>query len=136
MRHNRLVMAGAMIAIASTALAGCSSGSAGSSSSASPKTITMWIYPVIADKVAHSAYWDSTIKAFEAKHEDVTVKYEIFPWTNRDESLGTAIAAGKGPDVVYLIPDQLPVYAKSIEPIESYLPKEQMDDILPNVANS
>lgn len=136
MRHNRLVMAGAMIAIASTALAGCSSGSAGSSSSASPKTITMWIYPVITDKVAHSTYWDSTIKAFEAEHKNVKVNYEIFPWANRDEALATAIAAGKGPDVVYLIPDQLPVYAKSIEPIENYLSATQKNDILPNVVSS
>jgi len=134
MRYKRMITATAVAATAAVALAGCSGGSGQSDSS--KKTVTMWIYPVIADETAHKAFWDSTIKAFEAKHKNITVNYEVYPWANRDESLATAIAAGKGPDLVYLIPDQLSTYQKSIEPMDAYLPAAQKKDILKNVTES
>ena len=132
MRHTRLLAGSAMAAAAAMTLVGCSSGSTDSGE----QTVTMWIYPVIADEAAHRDYWDGLVKAYEAEHENVTVKYEIYPWANRDESLATAIAANKAPDLVYLIPDQLSTYQKSIEPMDEYLPAEQQDDILDNVADS
>ncbi|MFF2051415.1 extracellular solute-binding protein [Leifsonia sp. NPDC058194] len=134
MRYTKTITAAAVAATAALALAGCSGSSGGSDGS--KKTVTMWIYPVIADEAKHKTFWDDTVKAFEAEHKDITVKYEIYPWANRDESLSTAIAAGKGPDLVYLIPDQLSTYQKSIEPMDSYLPSAQKKDILDNVAES
>ncbi|QIZ97638.1 extracellular solute-binding protein [Leifsonia sp. PS1209] len=134
MRYKKMITATAVAATAAIALAGCSGGSG--ESDTSKKTVTMWIYPVIADEKAHKTFWDSTIKAFEAEHKNITVKYEIYPWANRDESLATAIAAGKGPDLVYLIPDQLSTYQKSIEPMDAYLPSAQKKDILDNVTKS
>ena len=107
MRYKKMITAAAVAGASALALAGCSGTSGDSGGS---KTVTMWIYPVIADEAAHKSFWDKTVKAFEAEHKDVTVKYEIYPWANRDESLSTAIAAGKGPDLVYLIPDQLSTY--------------------------
>ncbi|MET4159202.1 multiple sugar transport system substrate-binding protein [Agromyces sp. PvR057] len=132
MRHKRLLAGSAMAAVAAMTLVGCSSGSADSGE----QTVTMWIYPVIADEASHRDYWDGIVKAYEADHENVTVKYEIYPWANRDESLATAIAANKAPDLVYLIPDQLSTYQNSIEPMDEYLPAEQKDDILDNVVDS
>ncbi|MGW8482483.1 ABC transporter substrate-binding protein [Microbacterium sp. NPDC055903] len=126
---------GAVAGLAAVGLmAGCSAG--GGTAAEGDKEVTVWIYPVIADEAAHKAFWDETIADFEAEHEGVTVDYEIFPWANRDESLQTAIAAKKGPDLVYLVPDQLAAYESSIEPIDDYLSAEYKDSILDNVADS
>lgn len=108
-------------ALAAGVLAGCS-GSGGDN------TVTMWTYPVIFDEAKNKAYWDGLVKAFEKKHEGVKVKVETFPWANRDTALATAIASGKGPDAVYLIPDQLPKYAKSIVPADDYMPASAKSD--------
>ncbi|WP_327366237.1 ABC transporter substrate-binding protein [Streptomyces sp. NBC_01217] len=109
-------------ALAAGVLAGCS-GSGGDDN-----TVTMWTYPVIFDEAKNKAYWDGLIKAFEKEHSGVTVKVETFPWANRDTALATAIASGKGPDAVYLIPDQLPKYAGSIVPADEYMPADAASD--------
>lgn len=119
---------------AATLLTGCSAG--GGNTAQGEQDITVWLYPVIADEAVHKDFWDSTIADFEKQNENVNVKYEIFPWANRDEALQTAIAAGKGPDVVYLIPDQLAAYQKSIAPLNDLLSQERQDDLLPNVKKS
>ncbi|MFD4959103.1 ABC transporter substrate-binding protein [Microbacterium sp. NPDC058389] len=116
-------------------LAGCSAGTGGGEPSGEQK-VTLWLYPVIPDEATHKQFWDDTIAAFEKDHEDITVDYEIFPWANRDEALQTAIAAGKGPDLVYLIPDQLAAYQKSIQPLNDLLSKDRQDELLPNVKKS
>ncbi|MEI3843212.1 MULTISPECIES: ABC transporter substrate-binding protein [Microbacterium] len=115
-------------------LAGCSAG--GGQAAGGDKHVTLWLYPVVADEAANKSFWDDTIEAFEKDHEDITVDYEIFPWANRDEALQTAIAAGKGPDLVYLIPDQLAAYQKSIAPLNDLLSAERQKDLLPNVKDS
>ncbi|MDK0517643.1 extracellular solute-binding protein [Streptomyces sp. ML-6] len=108
-------------ALATTVLAGCGSGT-------DDDTITMWTYPVIFDEAKNKAYWDGLIKEFEKKHAGTKVKVETFPWANRDTALATAIASGKGPDVVYLIPDQLPKYERSIVPADQYMPADAKPD--------
>lgn len=132
-----LVAAGAACTVL---LAGCSSsdsgGSEGPSDGALSGEVTMWIYPVIADETTHQDFWDAQVTAFQAENPDVEVKVEVYPWAGRDESLTTAIAASTGPDVVYLIPDQLATYQSSIEPIDDYLSAEHVADILPNVKDS
>ncbi|MFJ7495039.1 ABC transporter substrate-binding protein [Streptomyces sp. NPDC097727] len=109
-------------ALAAGVLAGCSG------SGSDDNTVTMWTYPVIFDEAKNKAYWDGLVKAFEKEHSGVTVKVETFPWANRDTALATAIASGKGPDAVYLIPDQLPKYAKSIVPADDYMPSDAKSD--------
>ncbi|MEU9763576.1 extracellular solute-binding protein [Streptomyces sp. NPDC047985] len=108
-------------ALAVGVLAGCSSGG-------DDNTVTMWTYPVIFDEAKNKAYWDGLIKAFEKEHAGVKVKVETFPWANRDTALATAIASGKGPDAVYLVPDQLPKYAKNIVPADEYMPSDAKSD--------
>ncbi|GAB3597891.1 ABC transporter substrate-binding protein [Microbacterium tumbae] len=133
MRFKKII--GAVAGLAAVGLvAGCSSG--GGDAAGGDQEVTVWIYPVIADEAAHKDFWDQTIADFEAEHEGVTVDYEIFPWANRDESLQTAIAANKGPDLVYLVPDQLAAYESSIEPMDDYLTSEYKDSILDNVTDS
>lgn len=126
---------GAVAGLAAVGLvAGCSA--TGGDAAEGDQHVTVWIYPVIADETAHKEFWDQTIADFEAENEGITVEYEIFPWANRDESLQTAIAAGKGPDLVYLVPDQLSSYQSSIEPMDDYLSADYKESILDNVTDS
>ncbi|MEV0262422.1 extracellular solute-binding protein [Streptomyces sp. NPDC050617] len=115
-RRRPAVAAALAAALAATALTGCGSGRGSDS-----RTITMWTYPVIFDEAKNKAYWNGLVKEFEKRHDGITVKVETFPWANRDTALATAIASGKGPDVVYLVPDQLPMYRRNIVPAEEYL---------------
>lgn len=127
--------AGLIAGLAAVGLvAGCSTG--GGSAAGGDEEVTVWLYPVVADEAKHKAFWDETIAEFEAANDGITVNYEIFPWANRDESLQTAIAANKGPDLVYLIPDQLVAYEKSIEPMDDYLSDERKSQLLDNVVDS
>lgn len=72
-------------------------------------TVTMWIYPI--NVKIEDSYWKPKVAEFQQKYPKVKVKVVVQPWANRDEQLTTAIAGNKGPDVVYLIPDQIPQYA-------------------------
>lgn len=130
---------GAAVAALALGLAGCSSKGGDSTPGTDGKTsgdVTMWVYPVIPDEAAHKKFWDDQVAGFKKDNADINVKVEIFPWANRDEALATAIAADKGPDVVYLIPDQLATYQKSIQPVDDIVPAAQRDDIMPNVRES
>jgi multiple sugar transport system substrate-binding protein len=135
MRVSKFIGLAAGVA-AITLLAGCSAGGGGGEASAEQQKVTVWLYPVIPDEAAHKQFWDDTIASFEKDHENISVDYEIFPWANRDEALQTAIAAGKGPDLVYLIPDQLAAYQKSIQPLNDLLSADRQEELLPNVKKS
>ena len=93
-------------------IAGCSSSGA-TKMPANPGDasgdVTMWIYPI--DPENEQAWWPAQIKAFNQTYPKVKVTVVVQPWANRDEHLTTAIAGGKGPDVVYMIPDELPGFA-------------------------
>ncbi|MGN9777182.1 ABC transporter substrate-binding protein [Micromonospora sp. H33] len=133
MRVRKSLSAVAVALVAALAVAGCGGSGSGDSGE---KTVTMWTYPVIFDEAKHRAHWDETIKAFQAANPDIKVKTEIFPWANRDQALATAIAGNKGPDVVYLIPDQLPKYVRNIEPVDEYLASADKSDYHENVVKS
>ncbi|MFG3714292.1 ABC transporter substrate-binding protein [Micromonospora sp. NPDC047730] len=133
MRVRKSLSAVAVATVAALAATGCGGSGSGDSGKA---TVTMWTYPAIFDEAKHRAHWDETIKAFQATNPDINVKVEIFPWANRDQALATAIAGNKGPDVVYLIPDQLPKYARNIEPVDKYLDEATKSDLHANVVQS
>ncbi|MFG3697314.1 ABC transporter substrate-binding protein [Micromonospora sp. NPDC047620] len=120
----------AVAALAAGLLTACGGGS---DAGGDKQNVTMWIYPVIPDEATHRGFWDKQVAAFEADHPNVDVKVEIFPWAKREESLTAAIAGGKGPDVVYLIPDQLGKFGKMIEPVDEYLPADAKADYLDNL---
>lgn len=98
----RLIAAASLIALTATA---CGGGDAGSSGK---QTVTLWMYPVIADSAASQQFWSDTEKSFEAQNSTVDLVIELQPWEGRDEKIATAIASGKGPDLVVLGPDQIP----------------------------
>jgi multiple sugar transport system substrate-binding protein len=91
-----------------------------SGSSTETKTITLWMYPVIGDQAASDTYWQKVEKDFEAANSGIDLKVEMQPWAKRDEKVAAAFAGKKGPDVLLLIPDQLPQYVKngSLEPVD------------------
>ncbi|MDA0633899.1 sugar ABC transporter substrate-binding protein [Nonomuraea sp. MCN248] len=111
----------------SVAAAGC-----GSSSGSDKSTVTLWMYPVIADQAKSQAFWQKVEKDFEAKNPAVDVVVDQQPWEGRQEKVTTALVSRKGFDLVVLGPDQIPQYARqgTIEPVDdvvadakgSYLP--------------
>ena len=123
------------------ALSACAGGAGAGDSTPTPEdgaasgSVTMWTYPVIADEAAHKAFWDEQIAAFQEENPDVDVNVEIYPWAGRDETLATAIAGNKGPDVVYLIPDQIPKYSKSLAAVDNYV-TDQVGDLRENAAKA
>lgn len=133
----RLRNAAALLAAGSLALvAACSAGNgigagAVATVSANPAkvsgTVTMWIYPI--EPTGEQAAWAPRVAAFEHEYPHVKVNVVVQPWANRDEQLTTAIAGGKGPDVVYLIPDQVPGYAAngSLADVSSLIASDKSD---------
>ncbi|WP_228978994.1 sugar ABC transporter substrate-binding protein [Streptomyces sp. DH12] len=127
-RTKRATTPLALVAAASL-LAGCGSGGDGSGG----KDVTVWMYPVIADPKANSAYWAQVEKDFEAATPGTTVTIEEQPWENRDEKLATAFGSGKGPDVVLLNPDQVPQYVANgaLRPVDPAVASVK-EEFLPN----
>ncbi|MFJ6215874.1 extracellular solute-binding protein [Streptomyces sp. NPDC092296] len=130
MRASRTAAAAAAAGLAAVSLAAC--GSDSSSSASGKDTVTTWVYPVIADEKANQAYWDGLVKGFEAANPGIKVKVSTYPWANRDTALATALAGGKGPDVAYLIPDQLAAYQKNLIPAADYLPAADTQALRPS----
>ena len=118
MKINRLVVPLTAFA-AAAALTACG----GSGAEASAEPVTVWMYPVIADEKAATAYWSQIEKDFEAANTDVDLTIEQQPWLNRDQKLATAFSGGKGPDVLLLGPDQIPQFVKSgsLEPVDKVI---------------
>ncbi|MFF4774685.1 ABC transporter substrate-binding protein [Microtetraspora fusca] len=124
------MIAPVMAAALAATVTACGSGSDAGSEK---QNVTMWVYPIIPDEAQHKAFWDGQIAAFAKDNPNITVKVEIFPWAKREESLTTAIAGNKGPDLVYLIPDQIPKFAKAIQPVDAYLDDAAKADYRDNV---
>ncbi|MEV4050125.1 sugar ABC transporter substrate-binding protein [Amycolatopsis sp. NPDC049688] len=93
----------AVSALIAASLVACGPGSPGG-------TVTLWMYPVIADQAQSRAYWHRVEAGFE--HDTgVDLRIELQPWEGRQEKLGAALMAGNGPDVVLLQSDMIPQYA-------------------------
>lgn len=103
----RKLLAALIAAVMTVTLAACGGGDGDN------KNVTMWMYPVIADEGKNKTFWDDQKAKFEKDNPGITLSIETRPWAKRDEQLATAIAAGEGPDLVYLIPDQVPQYVES-----------------------
>jgi multiple sugar transport system substrate-binding protein len=91
-------------------------------SSQSDDSVTMWMYPVIADQAQNRAFWQKAESGFEAE-SGVRLRIELQPWEGRQEKLGAALMAGSGPDVVLLQPDMIPQYVeeKALQPLGDVL---------------
>ncbi|MEU9980551.1 sugar ABC transporter substrate-binding protein [Streptomyces sp. NPDC050856] len=113
----------ALLTLTALTAAGCGKGGNGSESD----SVTVWMYPVIMDPKANSAYWDGIEKGFEAAEKGVDLRVEQQPWENRDQKLATAFGSGKGPDVVLLGPDQIPQFQANgaLRPVDRGIEKSR-----------
>ena len=87
---------------------------------------------MIADQAASDAYWKKVETDFEAANSGFDLKVEAQPWANREEKVAAAFSGKKGPDVLLMIPDQIPQYVKSgsLEPVDDVVAPEK-DKFLP-----
>ncbi|RRD06013.1 sugar ABC transporter substrate-binding protein [Arachnia propionica] len=130
---TKLVRAAAALALsAALAATGCAPRSDGDGGSGGDQKVTMWMYPVVPDEARHKELWDQMVSRFEQANPGIEVEIEFFPWKQRDEAIQTALTSRTAPDLIYLIPDQLAAYQKSIEPIDEHLGQQRVAELLPN----
>ncbi len=93
--------------------------------------ITVWAHPFTGDQEKEGAMWDEIVASYE-EATGVKVNFEQIPWANRDQKVLTALAANKGPDVFYVIPDQMPQYANvgMLLELDPYLEGFDIDDFV------
>ncbi|MFF0483189.1 ABC transporter substrate-binding protein [Streptomyces sp. NPDC004435] len=72
--------------------------------------VTLWMYPVIKDEEASKKYWAQTEAAFEKAHPGIDLDIELQTFDKRDAQISAALAAGSGPDIVLITPDQAATY--------------------------
>lgn len=94
------------LAAAMTAITACSGGS----DSGSGGEVTLWMYPVIRDEAKGKDFWQQVEADFEATHDDIDLTIELQSFDQRDAQISAALAAGSGPDLVMITPDQLSTY--------------------------
>ncbi|WP_274308257.1 sugar ABC transporter substrate-binding protein [Solibacillus daqui] len=94
--------------------------------------ITVWAHPYTDGTTGEGDMWKDLVANFEAD-TGVKVNFEQIPWANRDQKILTALAAGQGPDVFYVIPDQMPQYAEQqlILDISQYVSQEELSGFVP-----
>jgi multiple sugar transport system substrate-binding protein len=113
-------MAAGVAALLAGALAACGGDDDAGESGGS---VTLWMYPVISDQTKSQDFWTKVEKDFEAANSGIDAKIELQPWDGRQEKITTALAAGKGFDLVVLGPDQVPQYVEqgALAPVDGVL---------------
>lgn len=102
-KHIAVVAIAAAVAVS---LAGCA-GSPGSSSNAHVD-LTFWHGYTEAD----GKVLDQIVKDFNASQSKVTITTQTKTWAVIDDTVLPALSAKKGPDIVAMTSDRLPVYAE------------------------
>lgn len=95
--------------------------------------IVMWRFPLMDDQDAETAVWDEVIASFQEEHPGVEVTIETQPWDDRRQKLLSAIGSGRGPDVFYINPDMISLFAQSeaIVSISDFVTDEELADFNP-----
>lgn len=111
---QRRITLTACAAAAALALSACSGGTDTPAEPADPADVsgevTMWMYPVIRDQAASQTYWNDIEASFEEEYPDVDLSIELQTFDQRDAQISAALAAGSGPDIVLITPDQAATY--------------------------
>lgn len=123
--HKKLGGALALLALVSATACSGSSEPQGSE-------ITLWMYPVIQDEGESQAFWEQIETEFDETHEDIDLTIELGTFDQRDVQISAAIAAGTGPDIVMITPDQVGTYraTNGLLPLNDALTETQ-DAFLP-----
>jgi multiple sugar transport system substrate-binding protein len=103
---KKLLTTLAVVAGASLALAGCSATS-GSSDNSGPVTLTFWHGYTEAD----GKVLDAIVEDFNKSQKNITIKTTTKTWAVIGDTLLPALSAKKGPDIVAVPAETLPVYA-------------------------
>lgn len=103
------------------------SGEASSAATAGGE-IVMWRFPLMDDQEQETSIWDGLIASFKETHPDVSITIETQPWDDRRQKLLSAIGSGRGPDVFYMNPDMISLFADSgaIVPISDFVTEEEL----------
>lgn len=120
-----------LILLASCAAPGEST--TGDAGAAEGGEIVMWRFPLMDDQDAETAVWDEVIASFQEEHPGVEVTIETQPWDDRRQKLLSAIGSGRGPDVFYINPDMISLFAQSeaIVPISDFITDEELAQFNP-----
>lgn len=108
---NKILKRSFVIGLALLTLVGC--GSKKSPSTDEKVNLTVWVHPYVgADKKADiEAVYANMTEEFKKTNPNATVTFEEIPWANREQKFTTTLAAKQGPDIFYLIPDQVTQFA-------------------------
>lgn len=130
---TRAIRYAAMAAVLALATACSGNGSGASDASGSGGEVTLWMYPVIRDEAKSQEFWKQAEADFEAEHSDIDLTIELQTFEQRDTQITAALAAGSGPDLVMIIPDQVSTYrAKDgLLPVTEAI-ADQRDKFYPN----
>ncbi|MEW6229002.1 MAG: extracellular solute-binding protein, partial [Bacillota bacterium] len=92
----------------------------GGQAAAARNTVSMWVFPLLVNQSDNEALWGGLAQRFEKQNPDIDIQVEVLPWAGRDAKLTAALLGGQGPDVTYLIPDQIPQYVNLgvLEPLD------------------
>ena len=105
---KRTVAAAGALALASALLAGCgSSGDTEASTDGGPVNLTFWHGYTAAD----GTKLNEIIDQFNTSQSKVKVSYQVKTWAVIGDTLLPALSAKKGPQLVAMPSEQLPVYA-------------------------
>lgn len=117
-----------MLIVVMLVLAGCAKSE---EPAGEEKDVTVWVMPYAGDKAKLDDLWKDVAKQFNEKTGG-TAHIEIIPWANRGTKILTALASGQGPDVFYVIPDEIPKYISDglIADLDAYLGDNSMDDFV------
>ncbi|WZU01087.1 extracellular solute-binding protein [Erysipelothrix sp. D19-032] len=108
---NKILKRSFVIGLALLTLVGC--GSKKSPSSDEKVNLTVWVHPYVgADKKADiEVVYANMTEEFKKTNPNATVTFEEIPWANREQKFTTTLAPKQGPDIFYLIPDQVTQFA-------------------------
>lgn len=94
--------------------------------------ITVWYHPFVgAEKKEELLKVFSDMEAeFKVENPDITVVFEEIPWADREQKITTTLSANQGPDIYYLIPDQLSQFAENglVLPLKEHLGDMDLSD--------
>lgn len=95
-------------------------------------TLTVWYHPYVGpEKKDDLLKVFSDMEAeFKTTYTKAKVVFEEIPWADREQKITTTLSANQGPDIYYLIPDQLTQFADNglVAPIKEYLSAMDMSD--------
>jgi multiple sugar transport system substrate-binding protein len=123
-RTTTLAASAAVVALAVT---GC----AGAAPTPTPEDasgeVTLWMYPVIRDEEKGKDFWEQVEADFEAANEDIDLTIELQTFDKRDAQISAALAAGTGPDLVMITPDQVSTYlaVNGLLPVDDAIVEER-----------